>query len=72
MSDAAFCSTPPNGRLSRCTAVRPLLEYASPVWHTIIVTQECALRNIFGYYSCSTLLNMSQLQTPFARRDDMC
>ncbi len=63
------------------TIIRPILEYACPVWHhgltsgesyTIEQIQRRALRVVYPDYTYEQALEMSQLELLSSRRDNIC
>ena len=55
------------------TMIRPVLEYASPVWHSCVTKIESqqvrALRMIFGNFSYPQLLTLAELPSLHERRE---
>ena len=67
-------------RTSSVSVIRPVLEYACPVWHTSlpvylsdhIATIQGCLRTIFPGYSYDETRSISNLRTLFKRRTKLC
>ena len=67
--------------LNYVSIIRPVVEYACPVWLTnlpkhlsdnIEIIQKRCLKTIFPGYQCENILHMVNLPTLHRRRDELC